>query len=63
MRKFNHWKALEIALNVVYVVSFIALFILTVSSAREHNNIGKVGLSQEEFYGNYDNCMNCDEID
>ena len=60
MRKFNHKKALEIAWNIVYVASFIALVALGISNANEYGIDTET--SQEYYYSNQD-CMNCDEID
>ena len=60
MRKFNHRKALEIAWNIIYVASFIALVALGISNASESQL--QTNTSEEYFYGNED-CMNCDEVD
>ena len=58
MRKFEHKKALEIAFNIIYVVSFLTLILLGISSANENNNLDGQS-SATEYY----DCMNCDEID
>ena len=60
MRKFNHKKALEIAFDIVYVASFIALLAFITTNARETKVIDTT--SQEYYYSTQD-CMNCDEID
>jgi hypothetical protein len=60
MRKFNHEKALEIAFDIVYVASFIALIAFITTNAKGVEVIDTT--SEEYFYGNED-CMNCDEID
>ena len=59
MRKFNHRKALEIAWNIIYVASFIALVAITISNAKENNNNLDSVSSATEYY----DCENCDEID
>ena len=57
MRKFDHWKILKIAFNIIYVVSFITLVSFAFSVAKESRIEYKV-VEQESI-----DCMNCDEID
>tara|TARA_X000001388_G_scaffold17386_1_gene10765 strand:- start:177 stop:350 length:174 start_codon:yes stop_codon:yes gene_type:complete len=57
VRKFNHKKALEVAFNILYVVSFLAIVLLGYSNASEDNLDSRSGAT--EYY----DCMNCDEID
>ena len=52
MRKFNHWKALKIAFNILYIASFITLIAFSIST----------GTKSQTSY-NYNECENCDEID
>jgi len=56
MRKFNNWKTLKIAFDVVYVVSFITLISFAFSAAKESQVKYEVVEQQVE-------CNNCDEID
>ena len=58
MRKFNHRKVLEIAWNIIYVASFIALIALSISNANENNSLDSQTGATE-----YHDCENCDEID
>ena len=64
MRKFEHEKVLEIALNVLYVASFLAVIALGISNASENSYSldNSLDESQEDYYNGMD-CMNCDEID
>tara|TARA_R110000765_G_scaffold390734_1_gene483483 strand:+ start:461 stop:634 length:174 start_codon:yes stop_codon:yes gene_type:complete len=57
MRKFNHLKALKVAFNLLYVVSFLALLAFGIANAVDDGVI-----AQEDFYGQED-CENCDERD
>ena len=57
MRKFDHWKTLKIAFDIVYVVSFIALISFAFSVAKE-SQIEYNVVEQQQI-----DCMNCDEID
>ena len=57
MRKFDHWKILKIAFNIIYVVSFITLVSFAFSVAKE-SQIKYEVVEQESI-----DCMNCDEID
>ena len=57
MQKFNHWKVLKIAFNIVYVASFIALVSFAFSVAKE-SQIEYEVVEQQPV-----SCMNCDEID
>ena len=57
MRKFNHLKTLEVAFNLLYVVSFLALLAFGIANAVEDRVV-----SQEDWYGQED-CENCDERD
>jgi len=57
MQKFNHWKVLKIAFDIVYVASFIALVSFAYSVAKESQIEYKV-VEQQPV-----DCMNCDEID
>ena len=59
MRKFNHWKALEIVWNVIYVASFIALMMMAISNANESVS----DIDSNSGATEYIDCMNCDEID
>jgi|TARA_R100001443_G_scaffold108602_1_gene119205 hypothetical protein len=60
MRKFDHWKILKIAFDIIYVASFIALLAFTISSAKESQDVfdGDKNIEKEQL-----DCMNCDEID
>ena len=57
MRKFDHWKTLKIAFDIVYVVSSIALISFAFSVAKE-SQIEYDIVEQQQI-----DCMNCDEID
>ena len=57
MRKFDHWKILKIAFNIIYVVSFITLVSFAFSVAKE-SQIKYEVVERESI-----DCMNCDEID
>ena len=55
MRKFNHMKALEVAFNIVYVASFIALMLFITGNATESYKV--------DSYSGETQCQNCDEMD
>ena len=57
MRKFDHWKTLKIAFDIIYVASFIALVGFAISAAKESQDTYEV-VEQQPI-----DCMNCDEID
>jgi len=55
VRKFNHIKALEVAFNIVYVASFVALMLFIASNAEESYKV--------DSYSGETQCQNCDEMD
>ena len=59
MRKFKHKRALEIAFNILYVVSFLVFVLLGYSNANENNSNLDSNSGATEYY----DCENCDEID
>ncbi len=69
--KFNHWEALKIAFNALYIASFIALIMFSVSTAKKSQI--DYDYSEEKYCpcgydGSYIacsecDCQNCDEID
>ena len=63
MRRFNHWEALKIAFNVLYVASFITLIAFSVSTGVKSQNHNEY--TEDEYcpcgpYGSYISCLECD---
>ena len=64
MRKFNHWKALKVAWNIIYVASFLVLVVFTITNAKESQvdyNYTEEDYCPCGYDGSYIPCLECDE--
>ena len=62
MRKFGHWETLKVVVDVLYVASFIALIMFSVSTAMNENG-KKIVIQSPLIIDSLFDCENCDEID